>query len=91
MFIQTEFFSYIVRQPPVALPGTTPIYSDDAFRILGYIVERITGKSFESVLNQRILEPLELRRTSPASPENPLPGVVLADMNNHEWAMQDAA
>ncbi|KAM5505799.1 hypothetical protein McaMca56_000447 [Microsporum canis] len=87
----TEFFSYIVRQPPVALPGTTPIYSDDAFRILGYIVERITGKSFESVLNQRILEPLELRRTSPASPENPLPGVVLADMNNHEWAMQDAA
>ncbi|KAM5464741.1 hypothetical protein MauCBS54593_006834 [Microsporum audouinii] len=88
---RTEFFSYIVQQPPVALPGTTPIYSDDAFRILGYVVERITGKSFESVLNQRVLEPLELTRTSPASPENPLPGAVLADMNNHEWATQDAA
>ncbi|EFR00001.1 hypothetical protein MGYG_03008 [Nannizzia gypsea CBS 118893] len=87
---RTEFFEYIVQQPPVALPGTTPIYSNDAFRILGYIVESISGKSFASVLNQRILEPLKLGKTSLLLTEDLPPRVLPADTNSHGW-MQGGA
>ncbi|KAK2848511.1 hypothetical protein FQN49_005655 [Arthroderma sp. PD_2] len=87
---RTEFFSYLVQQPPVAAPGTTPIYSNDAFRILGYIVESISGKSFGSVLNEHILEPLELRKTSLFSSVKPSSGLVPIDVN-HTSPAQDGA
>ncbi|KAF3482625.1 uncharacterized protein GIQ15_05384 [Arthroderma uncinatum] len=86
---RTEFFAYVVQQPPVVLPGTTPIYSNDAFRILGYIVESISGKSFAAVLNQRIIEPLELRKTSLLS-ENMSLGGLPPDTNSSGWMQRGA-
>jgi D-alanyl-D-alanine carboxypeptidase len=47
-------------------PGKTKIasYSNTNYVLLGLIVEKVTGRSFGSVLQRRIFRPLGLRRTS---------------------------
>ncbi|TFF85189.1 MAG: class C beta-lactamase-related serine hydrolase [Promethearchaeota archaeon] len=39
-------------------------YNNDMFALLGLIIEKITGNSFESVLTERILKPLEMTRST---------------------------
>ncbi|EED15033.1 alkaline D-peptidase, putative [Talaromyces stipitatus ATCC 10500] len=60
----------------VVMPGTTPVYSNDAFQILGYVVENITGESFENVLSSRILAPLGMNQTTLYTPKSPTLGVI---------------
>jgi CubicO group peptidase (beta-lactamase class C family) len=43
---------------PVARPGTTFVYSNWGFVVLGYIVESITGRSWESQIAERLFAPL---------------------------------
>jgi CubicO group peptidase (beta-lactamase class C family) len=42
--VYLEFFASVTKEPPVVLPGTSPAYSSNAFQVLGYVVENITGK-----------------------------------------------
>jgi CubicO group peptidase (beta-lactamase class C family) len=42
-------------------PGTKYSYSNSAFFVAGYLVEKITGKSYADVLRERIFEPLGMR------------------------------
>lgn len=44
-------------------PGTTFSYDNGNFVILGKIIEKLTGKSFEENLRQRILIPLNMQNT----------------------------
>ena len=44
-------------------PGERFTYSNSGYLTLGYIIETVTGKSFESVLQQRILSPLNMKNT----------------------------
>lgn len=49
-----------VRQdPPVQVfaPGTTPAYSNYGMSLAGYIVERVSGESFEDYVREHVLEP----------------------------------
>jgi CubicO group peptidase (beta-lactamase class C family) len=48
----------------VLRPGELWHYSNLAFALLGEIVMRVTGESYADVLQQRILDPLGLTRTS---------------------------
>lgn len=45
----------------VFAPGTTPAYSNYATALAGYIVERVSGQSFDDYVERRIFEPLEMR------------------------------
>ncbi|PGH01412.1 hypothetical protein AJ80_09012 [Polytolypa hystricis UAMH7299] len=83
-----EFFSHFSQQPPVALPGTTPIYSNAEFQILGYAIESITGKSFESVLQDHILGPLGMEKTSLSTPANSSSAVIPVDEETSGWSTQ---
>ncbi|MDZ4858833.1 MAG: serine hydrolase domain-containing protein [Candidatus Hydrogenedentes bacterium] len=51
--------------PPKFAPGTKgrALYADTNYQILGKIIETICGKSFSSVLHERIFEPLGLNQT----------------------------
>lgn len=51
-------------------PGTTPAYSNYATSLAGYIVERVSGQSFDDYIDQHILQPLDMRY---ASFRQPLP------------------
>jgi CubicO group peptidase (beta-lactamase class C family) len=52
-------------------PGTTPAYSNYGATLAGYIVERVSGQPFETYIQQHILAPLHLDRTSFAQPLPP--------------------
>ena len=45
-------------QPLEFEPGSTYSYSNPGYVVLGVIIERITGKSYESVLQEKIFTPL---------------------------------
>lgn len=44
-------------------PGTQFSYSNDAFGLLGTIVERVSGQSYESYVQEQILQPLGMDRS----------------------------
>ncbi|SMF72103.1 serine hydrolase domain-containing protein [Allosphingosinicella indica] len=45
-------------------PGTTPAYSNYATALAGYIVARASGQSFDDYIDQHILRPLNMTRSS---------------------------
>lgn len=44
-------------------PSQTPLYSNEAFQLLGLVLENITGESFSDLFESRLLKPLGLRHT----------------------------
>ena len=44
-------------------PGSKYSYNNSGYFLLGAIIEKVTGKSYETVLKERILEPLEMTNT----------------------------
>jgi D-alanyl-D-alanine carboxypeptidase len=48
---------------PLFAPGATFNYSDTNFFLAAYVVEKVTGHSFDRELHKRILTPLHLRAT----------------------------
>lgn len=66
-FAQTKdrqaFINAIAALPLNSEPGTTYRYSNANYFLLGMIVEKVTGLSFEDALNARIIDPLGLTST----------------------------
>lgn len=48
----------------VFAPGTTPAYSNYGASLAGYIVQRLSGESFESYIEKHIFEPLDMKHSS---------------------------
>ncbi|MDT0448585.1 serine hydrolase domain-containing protein [Streptomyces hesseae] len=63
----TYTLAELVRQglahPPAAAPGTTVIYSNANYQILGMLIERITRVQVGEAITIRIIGPLGLNRT----------------------------
>lgn len=55
-------------------PGTQFSYSNSGYFILGAILEKITGKTYEQVLKEKILEPLGMKQTGYDMHEYIIPG-----------------
>lgn len=53
----------IAAEPLQFAPGTARRYSNSNYLLLGYIVERLTGSSFQVALTEGIAKPAGLRRT----------------------------
>ena len=49
---------------PVVPTGYTPIYSNAAYQILAYVLESMTGKSYQTLLSEDLLQPLGLTQFS---------------------------
>ncbi|WP_280366690.1 serine hydrolase domain-containing protein [Nocardia wallacei] len=58
----------------VAQPGQRWHYSNLGFAVLGQIIERVTGQSYETAIERNILEPLDLVDTQWSSPANAVVG-----------------
>lgn len=58
---------YMIEQfidKPLAFePGTKFSYSNSGYTLLGYIIEKVTHKSYQKVLENLILKPLKLRKS----------------------------
>lgn len=59
-------------------PGTTPAYSNYATALAGYIVERVSGESFDDYIERHIFQPLGMAHSSF---RQPLPPALLANMS----------
>jgi CubicO group peptidase (beta-lactamase class C family) len=51
------------RVPPTFAPGERFHYSNDGYKLVGAILERVTGTSMPDLLRERIFEPLGMRAT----------------------------
>jgi CubicO group peptidase (beta-lactamase class C family) len=59
----------------VFAPGTTPAYSNYGASLAGYIVQRVSGESFDDYLDKHIFAPLDMQHSSfrQPLPENLVP------------------
>ncbi len=64
--------------PYVYDPGSTPGYSNYATSLAGYIVQRVSGKSFDDYIEQHVLWPLGMRNSTF---RQPLPDALKAQMS----------
>lgn len=71
-----EYFSGLVQRHPVFPPYGRALYSNAAYRILAYVIEAITGKSYEAVLKEDVFEPLGLKHSSSIPPVRSGAGVI---------------
>jgi CubicO group peptidase (beta-lactamase class C family) len=64
----------IVGAKPTASPGSRFQYMDTDYQILAYIMERVSGKSYASILDDRVFGPLGMRSSSARSIAHPPSG-----------------
>jgi len=72
--------TYVERASPTRIfkAGTTPAYSNYATALAGYIVERVSGQSFDDYLDAHIFKPLGMTH---ATFRQPLPAALAPDMS----------
>lgn len=74
--MRIAFFQGFNKRHPVFAPFTTPIYSNSAFVILAYVLEAITGSTFDKIMEGDVFGPLGLKFTSTSVPDVPGRGVI---------------
>lgn len=77
----TEFFEGMRKLPPQYGPSAATVYSDNAFQILAYALEGITGKPYKDMLQNSVLQPLGLNRTYLFKPDDSV-GIIPANASN---------
>jgi len=58
-----EHLALIVKTPPEFEPDTKSVYSNSGYFVLGLIIEKLTGKSYETNLQERIATKIGLKDT----------------------------
>ena len=66
-FDPADLVGFILDQPPAFEPGSGWAYSDTGYVLLGLAVKEATGRSVFDLANERFLQPLGLRQTSPSN------------------------
>lgn len=54
------FIQGLLVKPPETTPGTQWVYSDSGYAIAGTMMERATGQAWETLMRERLFEPLGL-------------------------------
>ncbi|ROR72725.1 serine hydrolase domain-containing protein [Bogoriella caseilytica] len=69
-FSADDLVAMLRREGQVFEPNTHFKYSNMSFSLLGLILERVTGRSYQELAHERIVQPLGLEQTGPGwSPE----------------------
>lgn len=74
---EADLDAAIARQATLNFtPGTRFLYSNSGFRLLGRVVERVSGQSLAAFLDARVFQPLGMTRTHHAPDlASPVPGL----------------
>ncbi|WP_461041862.1 serine hydrolase domain-containing protein [Spirosoma harenae] len=62
-YSRADFYADLHEVKLDTIPGTTFRYSNTGAQLLGYILERIYGKTFEQLVQQKIAQPLAMNDT----------------------------
>jgi CubicO group peptidase (beta-lactamase class C family) len=72
--------AYLMNEMPARIfpPGKIPSYSNYGFTLAGYIVERVSGEKFERYIENHILKPLGMKKSTF---DQPLPAQLAPQMS----------
>ena len=62
-YTREELFNCIVEQDIVFMPGRGREYSNFGFALLGLIIEKVSGKSYDELLQEKICKPAGMKNT----------------------------
>src|ERR1044071_8640226 len=62
-----EHLALIIKATPDFEPDTKPLYSNSGYFLLGLIIEKVTGKSYEAALQEKIATKIGLKDTYTAT------------------------
>lgn len=63
--IQSQKYYFQKHIPTVVVrPGTVCQYSNMGYNLLGYVVEKVSGETYENYVTSHILKPLQMNQTS---------------------------
>lgn len=63
--IQTQEYYMNLHEPIVSTePGTISRYSNEGYNLLGYIIQKVSGITYEEYIKRNILEPLKMNKSS---------------------------
>jgi len=65
-FPPRDYVEFVLDEEPLFHPGAGYAYTDTGYILVGMIIEKATDSDYYVELRNRILDPLGLRRTSPA-------------------------
>ena len=74
----SDFFNKFGKKHPVYAPYTTPLYSNNGFAILGFVIEAVTNKTYAEYMQEAVFKPLGLTHTTVAVPSNSSVGFIPA-------------
>src|SRR5258708_34545732 len=60
---QGDLLSYLVKQPQLFRPGEGWSYSSTGFILMGYLMKKVTGLSFDELMKRYVLTPLSMTNT----------------------------
>lgn len=87
---QQEILDIIAKQTPDFKPGERAEYSNANYILLGYIIEKLTGKSYAENLRSRITNRIGLKNTSVGSKINPKNNEAYSySFNGVNWIVED--
>ncbi|KAK4901731.1 hypothetical protein LTR27_001503 [Elasticomyces elasticus] len=66
----TQMLPYLNNKQPVFAPGQKSSYSNVAFELLGLVLARVTGLSYEEYMYESIFKPLKMDSTTFTTPES---------------------
>jgi CubicO group peptidase (beta-lactamase class C family) len=69
-----DLIALLKTKPLDFAPGTASSYSNSGYALLAYIVEKVSGRSYQDFLRERIFAPLHLDHTGPWERQPVLPG-----------------
>ncbi|KAJ8126566.1 hypothetical protein O1611_g7073 [Lasiodiplodia mahajangana] len=82
---RTQFFAGLKKLPPSFSPFVTPAYSDIGYVLLGYALEKMTGRPFQQSFEDKLVKPLNLTHTFYTTPNDSL-GVIPGGRYLTTWA-----
>lgn len=65
----------VKKKPLIFEPGTKSGYSNTGYLLLSYIIEKVTGESYESFMRKNVFQPAGLNNTGVYDPEIILPKI----------------
>jgi D-alanyl-D-alanine carboxypeptidase len=74
---EQQIAGMITSRSPAFPPGSRYAYSNSGYFLLGMIIERVSGRSYEQYLRNTFFEPLGLNDTSYCGTREPAPGGTL--------------
>jgi D-alanyl-D-alanine carboxypeptidase len=72
----SELIGYVLNKKPLFPPGQGHNYTDTNYILAGMIIEKVSGKTLYGLIDELILKPHKLERTSPSN------ALVLQDVSN---------